>query len=113
MPDMLVLSRNKKTGALVMEMEIDTATSSTNRKSDDAFKNIPWPNAHDNRPSFYDWATQHEEDIEWLQKHVVDYVNRHDWGPECVQVDWRGLLDRVARSSYIATIGGLPSPTTP
>lgn len=89
MPDMLVLTRDRKNGSLKMCVEIDNEPAPRPK-----WESRPLPEPV---RTFEPPTTPSDEDIEWLQDAVAGYVDALDWYPdELVHVDWDGLNDDVA-----------------
>lgn len=97
MPDLLVLSRDYKTGELKMSMEIDQDP----KVLKDDFKNLPIPNIRRERPTFSEWTREHEEDVAWLQDQIEYYLSSHDWGLDVnAEINWTKLMRDVEEYAY-------------
>jgi len=85
MPDMLVLTRDRRSGALRMSVAIDPEPEQPWRPGP-----LPEPDAH--RECRSAWFREHGGDVEWFADAVEEYVDGLDPTPlQVSSVDWRGL----------------------
>jgi hypothetical protein len=97
MPDLLVLTRNYKTGDLRMAMEIDPEPKVPDPKE---FKNLPVPVRGALR-TFNTWIKDHREDVDWLQGQIEDFLLTYDWGVDVTaDINWPHVFKDVMHFAY-------------
>ena len=65
------------------------------------FRNIPIPNIHKDHQGYNKWMDGHNEDVEWLQDQVGDFLTTHDWGLDVTaDINWAGLFKALKDYAY-------------